>query len=75
MTQDVIDLVNRVVAAQRTCILQWIPAHVDMFGKEQAGNLAKEARNSSQLSNSLTFTDAIARCKLIYQPVKKHFIP
>ncbi|GFX45023.1 RNase H domain-containing protein [Trichonephila clavipes] len=51
-------------------------ACVDIFGNEQADNLAKEARNSPQLSNILTLTDAdaIARRKLIY-PVKKHFIP
>ncbi|GFU92611.1 hypothetical protein TNCV_4795391 [Trichonephila clavipes] len=38
---------------------------------EQADNLDNEARNSLQLSNS----DAIARRKLISNPVKKHFIP
>ncbi|GFW27568.1 acetyl-CoA carboxylase 1 [Trichonephila clavipes] len=44
---------------------------------EQAENLAKEARNSPQLSNSFTITDAvaIARHKLTSYPIKKHFIP
>ncbi|GFV28257.1 hypothetical protein TNCV_679451 [Trichonephila clavipes] len=42
----------------------------------QADNLAKEARNSLQLSNSFTLADAdaIARRKLISHPAKKHFI-
>ncbi|GFT87872.1 hypothetical protein TNCV_799781 [Trichonephila clavipes] len=52
----------------------WISQTSD---NEQADNLAKEARNSPQLSNCLTLTDAdaIERCKLTSHPVKKHFIP
>ncbi|GFV30529.1 hypothetical protein TNCV_3730281, partial [Trichonephila clavipes] len=49
----------------------------NIFGNEQADNLAKEARNPPQLSNSLTLkdVDAIARRKFTSRPVKKHFIP
>ncbi|GFT70589.1 RNase H domain-containing protein [Trichonephila clavipes] len=63
-------------AAERTCTLQWISVHGDIVGNEQADNLAKEERNSLQLSNSLTLTDAdaLARRKLSSHPVKKHFI-
>ncbi|GFW17101.1 RNase H domain-containing protein [Trichonephila clavipes] len=77
LKQDIISLLNRVFVAQRTCTLQWIPAHSDIFGNEHDDNLAKEARNSSEFSNSLTFTDAdaTARCKLTSHPVKKHSIP
>ncbi|GFU53855.1 RNase H domain-containing protein [Trichonephila clavipes] len=77
LTQDIIVLINRVVTAQRTCTLQWIPYHVDIFANKQADNLTKEARNSPQLSNSLTLTDAvaIARRKLNSHSVRKHIIP
>ncbi|GFS96675.1 RNase H domain-containing protein [Trichonephila clavipes] len=73
LTQDIIAHISRVFAAQRVCSLQWIPAQVDIFGYEQADNLVKEARNSPQLSNTLTLTDAdaIARGKLTSHSVKK----
>ncbi|GFW86571.1 hypothetical protein TNCV_4333551 [Trichonephila clavipes] len=45
-------------AVQRICTLQWIPAHVDIFGNKQTDDLAKEALNSPQHPNSLTLTDA-----------------
>lgn len=47
---------NRTIAAQRTCTLQGIPARVDIFGNERANNLAKDARNGYQFSNSFTLT-------------------
>ncbi|GFU92314.1 hypothetical protein TNCV_1338951 [Trichonephila clavipes] len=77
LTQDTTVLINRIAAAQRTCILQRIPAHVDIFGNEQADKLAKEVQNFPQPSNDLTLTeaDAISRCKLAFKPVKKHLIP
>ncbi|GFS87434.1 hypothetical protein TNCV_207521 [Trichonephila clavipes] len=54
-----------------------IPAHIDIFGNDQADNLAKEARNSTNLSNILTLTDADAKArrKLTSHPVKKYLIP
>ncbi|GFV28094.1 hypothetical protein TNCV_677821 [Trichonephila clavipes] len=48
---------NRVVAVQRTCTLQWLPAHADIFGNEQADSLAKEVRNFPHLSNNHTLSD------------------
>ncbi|GFW72572.1 uncharacterized protein TNCV_3798001 [Trichonephila clavipes] len=36
LTQDIIVLINRVVAAQRIRPLPWIPAHVYIFGNKQA---------------------------------------
>ncbi|GFV30850.1 hypothetical protein TNCV_4012841 [Trichonephila clavipes] len=59
-TKYIIVLNNRVVSAQRNCSLQWIPAYEDIFCLKQADNLAKTARNSPQLSDSLTLTDALA---------------
>lgn len=33
LTRDIILLLNKLTTAQRTCILQWIPAHVDIDEK------------------------------------------
>ncbi|GFT42053.1 hypothetical protein TNCV_1668551 [Trichonephila clavipes] len=76
LTQDVIFLIIRVVAAKKNCFLLWKPTHVDIFGIEKADNLAKEALNSLQLSKNLTLADAasIARCKFTSPPVKKLII-
>ncbi|GFU75845.1 hypothetical protein TNCV_1653031 [Trichonephila clavipes] len=70
LTQDTIALINIVVATLITYTLQGIPAHIDIFFNEYADNLPKEARNSPQLSNSRTLTDAdaIARRNLPSYP-------
>ncbi|GFU75015.1 hypothetical protein TNCV_3752661 [Trichonephila clavipes] len=60
LTQNIIALIYRVVSTQIVCTLQWIPTHLDIFGDEWADNLAKEARNCPQFSNSLILTDADA---------------
>lgn len=77
LTQDIILLLNEITTAQRACILQWIPAHVDIDGNEKADILAKEARDNSQPSNSLTLTDAdaIASRRLLSATSQKHSIP
>lgn len=77
LTQDIILLLNKITTAQRTCILQWIPAHVGIDGNERADVLAKEARDDPQLSNSLTLTDAdaVARRRLLTASSQKHSIP
>ena len=71
VTQEIISFSNRIVATQRACTQQWIPAHVDIFNNEQY-NLVKEAQNSPQLCNSQTFADdvSVAICKLTCQPTK-----
>ncbi|GFV04622.1 hypothetical protein TNCV_294991 [Trichonephila clavipes] len=51
LAQDIIALINRVVAVQRTCNCQWIPAHAKIFGNEQTDDLAKESRNSPLMAN------------------------
>ncbi|GFW48733.1 uncharacterized protein TNCV_4243131 [Trichonephila clavipes] len=44
LTQDKIAFINRVVATQRTCPLQRIPAPVNIFGNEKAKSLAREVK-------------------------------
>ncbi|CAL1288993.1 unnamed protein product [Larinioides sclopetarius] len=74
LTQDIILLLSKITMAQRTCILQWIPAHVDINGNERADILDKEARDNSQLSTSLTLTDAIASRRLLPASSQKQSI-
>ncbi|GFU81934.1 hypothetical protein TNCV_2537431 [Trichonephila clavipes] len=61
-------LINRVVATQRTCTLQWIRAKVDIFDNDQVDNLAR-----LNYSNSLTLADG-ARRKLTTFPIKNYSI-
>ncbi|GFX97663.1 hypothetical protein TNCV_3065511 [Trichonephila clavipes] len=77
LTQDIIALINTVVAAQRTYTLLWIPVHVVIFGNEQNDNLVKDSRNYPQFSNILALTDADAtiRHKLTFRPLTEYFIP
>lgn len=76
LTQDIIQLLNKITTAQRTCILQWIPAHVDIDGNEEADILAKEARDDPQLPNSMTLSDADAiASRRLLQASAKHSIP
>ncbi|KAF8796655.1 hypothetical protein HNY73_001004 [Argiope bruennichi] len=77
LTQDIILFLNEITKAQRTCILQWISAHVDIKGNEKVDILAKEARENPQPSYSLTVTDAnvIASLRLLPASIQKHSIP
>ncbi|GFV05120.1 hypothetical protein TNCV_223341 [Trichonephila clavipes] len=59
--------------AKSLLVAEQCDVNIHSLGNEQANNFAKDARNSPQLSNSLT--DAIPRRKLTSHPVKKHFIP
>ncbi|GFS78214.1 RNase H domain-containing protein [Trichonephila clavipes] len=41
----------------KSCLLQWIPAHVNIEGNECADSLAKEGRNDDQLCPTITLAD------------------
>ncbi|GFT25445.1 hypothetical protein TNCV_182591 [Trichonephila clavipes] len=60
LTQDIIPIINKVVATQRPFTLQYIMAKIDILGQWQA-------RNSPQLFHTLTDGVVIARRKLIIQ--------
>ncbi|GFS54406.1 RNase H domain-containing protein [Trichonephila clavipes] len=55
------------------CLLQWIPAHVNIEGNECADSLAKEGRNDDQLCPTITLADAnaVANYRLLPHPYKK----
>ncbi|GFT40101.1 RNase H domain-containing protein [Trichonephila clavipes] len=44
----------------KSCLLQGIPAHVNIEGNECADSLAKEGRNDDQLCPTITLADANA---------------
>ncbi|GFW00920.1 reverse transcriptase domain-containing protein [Trichonephila clavipes] len=48
---------------RKSCILQWIPAHVNIVGTECADSLAKEARDIDHKCTTITLDDANAVAK------------
>ncbi|GFX78672.1 RNase H domain-containing protein [Trichonephila clavipes] len=48
----------------KSCLLQWIPAHVNIEGNECADSLAKEGRNDDQLCPTITLADCKCGRKL-----------
>ncbi|GFU73790.1 RNase H domain-containing protein [Trichonephila clavipes] len=60
----------------KSCLLQWIPAHVNIEGNECADSLAKEGRNDDQLCLTITLADAnaVANYRLLPHRYKKPFI-
>ena len=76
ITSTINNLLDRMHCKGKSCVLQWIPAHVDIEGNECADALAKEARNLHQPLSTITLADAnaVARCRLLNQPSKKPLI-
>ncbi|GFW50817.1 RNase H domain-containing protein [Trichonephila clavipes] len=60
----------------KSCLLQWIPAHVNIEGNESADFLAKEGRNDDQLCPTITLADAnvVANYRLLPHRYKKTLI-
>ncbi|GFU91578.1 RNase H domain-containing protein [Trichonephila clavipes] len=60
----------------KSCLLQWIPAHVNIEGNECADSLAKEGRNDDQLCPTITLADAnaVANYRLLPHRYKKPLI-
>ncbi|GFV93548.1 RNase H domain-containing protein [Trichonephila clavipes] len=60
----------------KSCLLQWIPAHVNIEGNECTDSLAKEGRNDDQLCPTITLADAnaVANYRLLPHRYKKPLI-
>ncbi|GFT00988.1 RNase H domain-containing protein [Trichonephila clavipes] len=63
---DIITLLEQLHNKRKSCILQWIPAHVNIEGNECADSLVKEARDIEHKCTTITLDDA--------NPVAKHRI-
>ncbi|GFV38150.1 hypothetical protein TNCV_709731 [Trichonephila clavipes] len=57
-----------------SCILQWIPAHVNIEGNECADSLAKEARDIEHKCTTITLDDAnaVAKHRIMNHTFKKN---
>ncbi|GFV70241.1 RNase H domain-containing protein [Trichonephila clavipes] len=64
------------IAGGKSCLLKWIPAHVNIEGNECADSLAKESRNDDQLCPNITLADAnaVANYRLLPHRYKKPLI-
>ncbi|GFX04593.1 RNase H domain-containing protein [Trichonephila clavipes] len=51
---DIITLLEQMHNKRKSCILQWIPAHVNIEGNECADSLAKEARDIEHKCTTIT---------------------
>ncbi|GFS87452.1 RNase H domain-containing protein [Trichonephila clavipes] len=62
---DIITLLEQLHNKRKSCILQWIPAHVNIEGNECADiySLAKEARDIEHKCTTITLDDANAVAK------------
>ncbi|GFW39255.1 RNase H domain-containing protein [Trichonephila clavipes] len=58
---------------RKSCILQWIPAHVNIEGNECADCLAKEARDVEHKCTTITLDDAnaVAKHRIMNHTFKK----
>ncbi|GFW17927.1 RNase H domain-containing protein [Trichonephila clavipes] len=61
---------------RKSCILQWIPAHVNIEGNECADSLAKEARDIEHKCTTITLDDcnAVAKHRIMNHTFKKSLV-
>ncbi|GFX58018.1 hypothetical protein TNCV_4047761 [Trichonephila clavipes] len=55
---DIITILEQLHSKRKSCILQCIPAHVNIEGNEFADSLAKEARDIDHKCTTITLDDA-----------------
>ncbi|GFS59386.1 RNase H domain-containing protein [Trichonephila clavipes] len=67
ITSDINVLLESLHCRGKSCLLQWIPAHVNIEGNECADSLAKEGRNDDQLCPTIRLANAnsIANYRLL----------
>ncbi|GFX16894.1 probable RNA-directed DNA polymerase from transposon BS [Trichonephila clavipes] len=73
---DIITLLEQLHNKRKSCILQWIPAHVNIEGNECADSLAKEARDIEHKCTTITLDDAnaIAKHRIMNHTFKKPLV-
>ncbi|GFV94113.1 RNase H domain-containing protein [Trichonephila clavipes] len=80
ISYDIITLLEQLHSKRKSCILQWIPAHVDIEGNECADvcvcGLAKEARDIDHKCTTITLDDdnAVAKHRIMNHTFKKPLV-
>ncbi|GFX05718.1 RNase H domain-containing protein [Trichonephila clavipes] len=73
---DIITLLEQLHNKRKSCILQWIPAHVNIEGNEGADSLAKKARDIEHKCTTITLDDpnAVAKHRIMNHTFKKPLV-
>ncbi|GFS51658.1 RNase H domain-containing protein [Trichonephila clavipes] len=71
---DIITLLEQLHNKRKSCILQWIPAHVHIEGNEGADSLAKEARDMEHKCTTITLDDANVKHRIMNHTFKKPLV-
>ncbi|GFW08461.1 probable RNA-directed DNA polymerase from transposon BS [Trichonephila clavipes] len=73
---DIITHLEQLHSKRKSCILQWIPAHVIIEGNECADSLAKEARDIEHKCSTITLDDAnaVAKHRIVNHTFKKPLV-
>ncbi|GFW85110.1 RNase H domain-containing protein [Trichonephila clavipes] len=73
---DIITLLEQLHNKRKSCILQWIPAHVNIEGNECADSLVKEARDIEHKCTTITLDDAnaVAKHRIMNHTFKKSLV-
>ncbi|GFV44274.1 RNase H domain-containing protein [Trichonephila clavipes] len=72
---DIITHLEQLHNKRKSCILQWIPAHVNIGGNECADSLAKEARDIEHKYTTITpLHHAVAKHRIMNHTFKKPLV-